>query len=172
LRFSFAAAAAYRGRIASANSARAVAVILLCTVPPWRCSHHVGICPTGNTSGEATIPEVTFGLRQCEQNYVRQHGSRTGQAAPRNVRQVSLTFELCSSRRRIHASSAPPCASRRSMRLRMSEHLHPVMFGPSFNGFGKRPFFTPAHQVDLLTGIIAGMGGCAFLSPIIWVSRR
>ena len=24
---------------------------------------------------------------------------------------------------------------------------------PSFNGCGKRPDFTPAHQVDLLTGI-------------------
>ena len=27
------------------------------------------------------------------------------------------------------------------------------MRGPSFTGLGKRPSFTPAHQVDLLTGI-------------------
>jgi hypothetical protein len=27
------------------------------------------------------------------------------------------------------------------------------MRGPSFTGLGKRPDFTPAHQVDLLTGI-------------------
>lgn len=27
------------------------------------------------------------------------------------------------------------------------------MRGPSLTGFGKRPDFTPAHQVDLLTGM-------------------
>lgn len=27
------------------------------------------------------------------------------------------------------------------------------MRGPSFTGFGKRPSLTPAHHVDLLTGI-------------------
>lgn len=27
------------------------------------------------------------------------------------------------------------------------------MRGPSLTGLGKRPVFTPAHQVDLLTGI-------------------
>ncbi len=35
----------------------------------------------------------------------------------------------------------------------MSSTRHAVMRGPSFTGFGNRPLFTPAHQVDLLTGI-------------------
>jgi hypothetical protein len=29
--------------------------------------------------------------------------------------------------------------------------------GPSFTGCGKRPVLTPAHQVDLETGMIAGV---------------
>jgi hypothetical protein len=33
------------------------------------------------------------------------------------------------------------------------------MRGPSFIGFGKRPDFTPAHQVLFDTGMIAGIGG-------------
>src|SRR5436190_23952688 len=40
-----------------------------------------------------------------------------------------------------------------SMRARMSPTRHTVIRGPSFIGFGYRPDFTPAHQVDLLTGI-------------------
>ena len=55
--------------------------------------------------------------------------------------------------------SVSDCPSISSINLRMSEHFHAVMFGASFTGFGKRPFFTPAHQVDLLTGIIGGIGG-------------
>jgi hypothetical protein len=40
-----------------------------------------------------------------------------------------------------------------SIRARMSSTRHTVMRGPSFTGLGKRPDLTPAHQVDLLTGI-------------------
>jgi hypothetical protein len=36
---------------------------------------------------------------------------------------------------------------------------------------GKRPDLTPAHQVLFETGIIAGIGGCAFASPIMWGNR-
>ena len=36
---------------------------------------------------------------------------------------------------------------------RMSSTRQAVMRGPSFTGLGYRPVFTPAHQVDLLTGI-------------------
>src|SRR3982074_1230271 len=36
---------------------------------------------------------------------------------------------------------------------RMSSTRQAVMRGPSFTGLGYRPLFTPAHQVDLLTGI-------------------
>ena len=35
----------------------------------------------------------------------------------------------------------------------MSSTRHAVIRAPSFTGLGKRPSFTPAHQVDLLTGI-------------------
>lgn len=35
----------------------------------------------------------------------------------------------------------------------MSLTLHAVVRGPSFIGLGKRPDLTPAHQVDLETGI-------------------
>jgi hypothetical protein len=35
----------------------------------------------------------------------------------------------------------------------MSSTRHAVMRGPSLTGFGYRPLLTPAHQVDLLTGI-------------------
>jgi len=48
----------------------------------------------------------------------------------------------------------------------MSSTRHAVMRGPSFTGVGKRPALTPAHQVDLLTGIIAGMG------VVLWHRRR
>jgi len=40
-----------------------------------------------------------------------------------------------------------------SMSARMSSTRQAVMRGPSFTGLGYRPLFTPAHQVDLLTGI-------------------
>lgn len=39
------------------------------------------------------------------------------------------------------------------MRALMSSTRHAVIRGPSFTGFGYRPDFTPAHQVDRLTGI-------------------
>jgi hypothetical protein len=35
----------------------------------------------------------------------------------------------------------------------MSSARQAVIRGPSFTGLGKRPVFTPSHQVDLLTGI-------------------
>ena len=34
------------------------------------------------------------------------------------------------------------------------------------------PDFTPAHQEDLQTGILGGVGGLLFGLPIIWDSRR
>src|SRR4030088_1870365 len=40
-----------------------------------------------------------------------------------------------------------------SISARMSYTRQAVIRGPSFTGFGYRPLFTPAHQVDLLTGI-------------------
>jgi hypothetical protein len=40
-----------------------------------------------------------------------------------------------------------------SIRARISSTRHAVMRGPSFTGWGKRPVLTPAHQVDLATGI-------------------
>ncbi len=45
--------------------------------------------------------------------------------------------------------------------------LQAIVLGPSFTGCGKRPDLTPAHHVDLLTGMNAGIGGFALLSPII-----
>jgi len=39
------------------------------------------------------------------------------------------------------------------MRARISSTRQAVIRGPSFTGFGYRPDFTPAHHVDLLTGI-------------------
>ena len=35
----------------------------------------------------------------------------------------------------------------------MSSTRQTVVFGPSFTGLGKRPALTPAHHVDLLTGM-------------------
>lgn len=35
----------------------------------------------------------------------------------------------------------------------MSSTRQAVILSPSFTGLGKRPVLTPAHQVDLLTGI-------------------
>ncbi len=42
-----------------------------------------------------------------------------------------------------------PC----SIRARISATRHAVIRFPSFTGCGKRPLLTPAHQVDLATGI-------------------
>jgi hypothetical protein len=39
------------------------------------------------------------------------------------------------------------------IRARTSATRHAVIRGPSFTGFGYRPDLTPAHHVDLLTGI-------------------
>lgn len=49
----------------------------------------------------------------------------------------------------------------------MSSTRHAVVRAPSFTGFGKRPALTPAHQVDLPTGIKGGMGGATERSPMI-----
>lgn len=45
------------------------------------------------------------------------------------------------------------------------------MRGPSFIGLGNLPDFTPAHQVLLDTGIIAGTGGLLFGSPMMLCNR-
>src|SRR5262249_52935493 len=44
-------------------------------------------------------------------------------------------------------------ADTRSISERISSTRHAVTRGPILIGFGKRPDFTPAHQVDLLTGM-------------------
>jgi hypothetical protein len=48
-----------------------------------------------------------------------------------------------------YGSRVKPLATR----VRISSALQAVMRGPNFTGWGKRPDFTPAHQVDLLTGM-------------------
>ena len=59
-----------------------------------------------------------------------------------------------------------------AMRERMSSMRQAVMRGPNFTGWGYRPVLTPAHQVDLLTGI--GPRGARMLEsltkPVIVVS--
>ena len=54
----------------------------------------------------------------------------------------------------------------------MSLIFQAEILGPNFTCRGKRPDFTPANHVLLETGMIAGMGGSAFASPIIWGNRR
>src|SRR5258707_7006825 len=54
----------------------------------------------------------------------------------------------------------------------MSRTRHAVEFGPSFTGLGNRPSRTPAHQVDLLTGMMGFVGGSAFGSPMMSRSRK
>jgi hypothetical protein len=54
----------------------------------------------------------------------------------------------------------------------MSETLQQEILGPNFVCGGYLPDLTPAHQVLLETGMMAGMGGSAFASPIIWGNRR
>ena len=58
-----------------------------------------------------------------------------------------------------------------AIRARIASTFQAVVWGPSFTGFGYRPDFTPFHQDDLLTGIIAGIGGVDLASPIICVRR-
>jgi hypothetical protein len=57
------------------------------------------------------------------------------------------------------------------MRFRISSTRQAVVRGPSFIGLGKRPDFTPAHQVLFETGMIAGIGGLVFELPIMCDSR-
>jgi hypothetical protein len=54
-----------------------------------------------------------------------------------------------------------------SINALMSETFHTEILGPNFVCRGYRPDLTPAHQVLLETGMMAGMGGSAFASPII-----
>lgn len=57
------------------------------------------------------------------------------------------------------------------MRFRISSTRQAVIRGPSLIGLGKRPDFTPAHQVLFDTGMIAGIGGLVFELPIICDNR-
>ncbi len=55
----------------------------------------------------------------------------------------------------------------------MSSARQAVIRWPSvLTGWGYRPDLTPAHQVDLLTGITAGMGGTALGLPMMCHRRR
>lgn len=54
----------------------------------------------------------------------------------------------------------------------ISETRHAVVRNPSFIGFGNLPDAQPAHQADLPTGIIGGIGGLALGSPMICFKRR
>ncbi|WP_041262833.1 hypothetical protein [Citrifermentans bemidjiense] len=59
-----------------------------------------------------------------------------------------------------------------SMKARISSALQAVILGPRWRtGAGYLPDLTPAHQVDLLTGMMAGIGGFALGLPRIWESR-
>ncbi|MGZ5018694.1 MAG: hypothetical protein ACXV8U_23240 [Methylobacter sp.] len=60
--------------------------------------------------------------------------------------------------------SAPPNLS---IKARMSSTFQAVVRVPSLTGLGYLPDLTPAHQVDLLTGINAGIGGSALGLPTI-----
>jgi hypothetical protein len=68
---------------------------------------------------------------------------------------------------RMDAHFAPPAAS---ISARMSSTRQAVVLGDSLIGGGKRPDLTPASQVDLLTGITAGIFFDG--SPTIWYSLR
>ncbi len=75
--------------------------------------------------------------------------------------------------RRLRLTAGPLATGQsRSSNLRMSEARHAVVRGPSFMGFGNRPFRTPSHQVLLATGTSGGMGGVAVGSPTICEMRR
>lgn len=54
-----------------------------------------------------------------------------------------------------------------SISWRMSSTRQTVRRGPSFIDLGKRPVLTPAHHVDLDTGIIEGIDGIDLWLPII-----
>lgn len=64
----------------------------------------------------------------------------------------------------------PPYAD--AIRARISSTRHAVTRAPNFTGLGKRPVLTPAHQQDFLTGMIGGIGGSAFGSPMICGNLR
>jgi hypothetical protein len=59
-----------------------------------------------------------------------------------------------------------------SIRLLICSIRHAEIRGPSLTAGGKRPDLIPLHQVDLETGMMAGIGGLAFESPMIWLRRR
>src|SRR5690606_920884 len=61
------------------------------------------------------------------------------------------------------SSWSPPYCPACSISARISSTRQAVTRGPSFTGLGKRPDFTPAHHVDLRTGISGGIGGVALL---------
>jgi hypothetical protein len=54
-----------------------------------------------------------------------------------------------------HAASLPAVVC--SIRARMASTRQAVQRSDNFTGLGKRPAFTPAHQVDFETGMIAGL---------------
>jgi hypothetical protein len=49
----------------------------------------------------------------------------------------------------------------------MSSTLQAVVLEPSLTGLGFFPYLTPAHHAELLTGMSAGIGGLAFLLPVM-----
>lgn len=53
----------------------------------------------------------------------------------------------------------------------MSSTRHTVVLGPNLYPRGYFPDLTPAHQLDLPIGMIAGMGGVALRSPRNWGRR-
>jgi hypothetical protein len=58
-----------------------------------------------------------------------------------------------------------------SIKARMSSTLQAVTRLFNFTAGGYFPDLTPRHHVAGLTGMIAGIGGFAFLSPMIMVKR-
>lgn len=78
-------------------------------------------------------------------------------------------WEIDTGTRQAESSAADHCES---ISARMSPTLQQAVRGPSFTGAGKRPERTPAHQVDLQTGINAGIGGTALGFPMICGRRR
>ena len=59
-----------------------------------------------------------------------------------------------------------------AIRARMASTFQAVQRAEIFTAGGYLPDLTPAHHVDLLTGITAGIGGSAFALPIICGRRR
>jgi hypothetical protein len=64
----------------------------------------------------------------------------------------------------VAAHCAPPSLSIKAI---MSSIFQTVVREEIFKDFGNLPDLTPAHQVDLLTGISAGIGGLALGLPMI-----